>query len=79
MSEKDDREVHSNHRRAKEVEATLNNHPLTYLYDDTEGVSQALIPADLIYGHRLANTPSGSHFEAMSTAKTLTKRAKHQF
>ena len=62
-----------------EVEATLNNRPITYLYDDMEGVSQALTPADLIYGRRLANTPSGSHYEVVSTAKTLTKRAKHQF
>ena len=57
----------------------IHNRPLTYLYDDTDGISQALTPTDLIYGRRLASTPSGGHFEIMSTAKTLTKRVRHQF
>ena len=42
-----------------EVEATLNNRPLTYVYDATEGLLCALTPADLVYGHRLAITLSG--------------------
>ena len=33
-----------------EIEGTVNNRPLTYLYDDMEGISQALTPARLIYG-----------------------------
>ena len=33
-----------------EIECTLNNRPLTYLYSDEEGVSQVLTPAHLIYG-----------------------------
>jgi len=33
-----------------EIEATLNNRPLTYVQDDQEGVSYALTPASLIYG-----------------------------
>ena len=33
-----------------EVECTLNDCPLNYLYDEIEGVSQPLTPADLIYG-----------------------------
>ena len=32
-----------------EIEATLNNRPLTYIYDDEEGLSYPLTPADLIY------------------------------
>ena len=62
-----------------EVEATLNNRPLTYVYDDTEGLSYALTPANLVYGHRLAIIPSGRQFEVISTAKPLTKRSKYQF
>ena len=31
-----------------EIEATLNNRPLTYVQDDQEGVSYALTPASLI-------------------------------
>ena len=47
-----------------EIEETLNNHPLTYIYDDMEGIS---------------HTHNGCHFEVTSTAKSLTKRAKNQF
>ena len=32
-----------------EIEATLNNRPLTYVFD-AEGIDQPLTPADLIYG-----------------------------
>ena len=62
-----------------EIEATLNNRPLTYVQDDEENGFYALTPASLIYGRRLATTPSGSQFEVSSTNKTLTKQAKHQF
>ena len=62
-----------------EIEATLNNRPLTYVYDDTEGLSYALTPANLVYGHRLAITPSDRQFKVISTAKPLTKRSKYQF
>lgn len=62
-----------------EIEATLNNRLLTYVYDDTEGLSYALTPADLIYGYRLARSPDGRQFEVTSTAKTLTRRCKYQF
>ena len=37
-----------------EIEATLNNRSLMYMYDDSEGIDQPLIPADLIYGQRIA-------------------------
>ena len=62
-----------------EIESTLNNRPLTYLYSDDEGVSQVLTPAHLIYGRRLTTNPSSRQFEVMSTAKTLTRRVKYQF
>ena len=56
-----------------EIEATLNNRPLTYVHDDSEGVSHALTPADLIYGRRVATSPNRQQFDISSTNKTLTK------
>ena len=38
-----------------EIEATLNNRALTYLYDDSEGINQPLTPIDLIYGRWIAH------------------------
>ena len=52
--------------------------PLTFIYDDQEGLSYALTPDHLIYGYRLASSPSAGHFEVVSTNKLLTKRAKNQ-
>lgn len=62
-----------------EVEGTLNNRPLTYLYDEEEGVSHPLTPAELIYGRQIITTPNGRQFEVKSTARALTKRARYQF
>ena len=62
-----------------EIESTLNNRPLTYVYDDTEGISQPLTPASLIYGRQIVGTANGRHFEIISTAQSLTKRALTQF
>ena len=60
-----------------EIEAIINCRPLTFVYDDSEGISYALTPSHLLYGHRLATTPSSTHYEVVSTNKTLTKRAKN--
>jgi len=59
-----------------DIESTLYNRPLTFLYDDEQGISRALTPADLIYGHRLATTPSSRQFEIDNTAQSLTRRAR---
>ena len=61
-----------------EIESTLNNRPLTYLYGDEECPSQAVTPADLIYGHKIEETATNQQYEIVSTAKSLTKRARHQ-
>ena len=60
-----------------EIEATINNRPLTYTYDDEEGVSYPLTPAHLIYGRRIASEPSDRQFEIISTHKSLTKKAQY--
>ena len=44
-----------------EVEAVVNERPLTYVYDDLEGVAYPLTPAQLIYGRNLA-TFNDKHF-----------------
>ena len=58
-----------------EIEGTLNNRPLTYVYDDEEGISYPLTPSHLIYGRQVASTPSDRQFEIVSTNNSLTKRA----
>ena len=55
-----------------EVEGIVNARPLTYLYDDLDGINFALTPSHLINGHRLQNTPNSSHFEIASTHESLT-------
>ena len=44
-----------------EVEATLNNRPLTYMYDDENGISYPLTPASLIYGRRISHATNEAH------------------
>ena len=62
-----------------EIKSTLNNRPLMYIYDDAEGNSRCLSPADLIYGYRLSSVPSERQYEVISTSQCLTKRARYQF
>ena len=50
-----------------EVEATLNNRSLTYLYDDENGVSYPLTQASLIYGHRISQAVNETHMDVVST------------
>ena len=61
-----------------EIECVLNSRPLTYVEDDTGGISYTLSPSHLIYGRRVTNNPNSSHFEIISTHEVLTKRARIQ-
>ena len=61
-----------------EVKSTVNCRPLTFVYDDTEGVSYPLTSSHLINGQRLTSSSSASHFEVISTNQSLTRRAKNQ-
>ena len=56
-----------------EIESKLNNRPLTYFYGDDKGLSYAVTPADLIYGHRIESTSSNQEYEVVTTARPLTK------
>ena len=67
------------HTVVAEMESTLNNRPLSHIYDDVEEISHCLTPPDLIYGHRLSAMPNDRHYEMTSTIQCLTKRARYQF
>ena len=43
------------HTLLVEIEATLNNRPLTFVYDDEQSVSHALTPSHLIYGRQISS------------------------
>ena len=60
-----------------EIETTINNRPLTYIYDDVEGVSYPLLPSQLIYGRQIVLTPNDRHFTVVSTNQSLTRRARY--
>ena len=61
-----------------EVESIVNARPLTYVYDDLDGISFALTPSHLINGRRLQATSNPSQFEVISTHESLTRRYQHQ-
>ena len=61
-----------------EIELVINCCPLTFVYDDQEGISYELTPAYLIYGRQLASSPSTGHFEVVNTNESFTKSAKNQ-
>ena len=52
--------------------------PLTYVYDDLDGINYTLTPSHLMNDGRLQNTPNSSHFEIVSTHESLTRRSRHQ-
>ena len=52
--------------------------PLTYVYDDLDGINYALTPSHLMNDGRLQNTPNSNHFEIVSTHESLTRRSRHQ-
>ena len=60
-----------------EVESIINARPITYVYDDIEGVSYPLSPAQLLYGRSTTCSQNGRHFEIVSTNEALTKRANY--
>ena len=60
-----------------EIESILNARPITYLYDDQEGISTALSPSHLVYGRKITTMPNSETFEVISTHQSLTRRAKH--
>ena len=60
-----------------EVESVINSRSITYLYDDTEGISRALSPTHLIYARPILDEPIDNVFEIVSTQESLTRRARY--
>ena len=60
-----------------EVESVINSRPITYLYDDTEGISRALSPSHLIYGRRILDDPYDNVFEIAITQESLIRKASY--
>ena len=62
-----------------EIEGTLNNRPLTYVYDEKQGISYPLTPSSLIYGRTIATAASDKHYDVISTNQTLTRRERYHW
>ena len=60
-----------------EIEGVINSRPITYVHDDSEGVSYPLTPSHLINGRNLAHLPHNRYYELISTYETLSNRAKY--
>ena len=60
-----------------EVESVINARPITYIFDDLEGVSYPLTPSELICGYMVSRLPNDKEFEVISTYESLTRRARH--
>ena len=54
-----------------EVEAIVNSRPLTYVYDDMEGVSYSVSSSHLFYGRRITRKPNSEAYEVTSTHDAL--------
>ena len=61
-----------------EIEAVINARPLTYVFDDSEGVSYPLTPSHLINGRNLLQEPNDRYTEIVSIYESLSRRAKYQ-
>ena len=60
-----------------EIESVINSRPLTYVYDDTEGISYPLTPSHLVNGRNLDRLPNDAHFEILHTYESLSKCARY--
>ena len=60
----------------KEIEATLNNRPLTYPYIDIND-GPPLTSSHFLCGHRLLTLPDTEDYIPQESAKDLTRRAKY--
>ena len=65
------------HTLLLEIEGVINARPLTYVYDDSEGIPYPLSPSQLIYGRKIASSPAEEVQEIVSTNRSLTRKAKH--
>ena len=59
-----------------EIEAVLNDRPITYCYDDEGGISYPLTPSELINGRCLTKL-NDRVFEIINTNEALTKKVRY--
>ena len=60
-----------------EIEGVINSRPITYVHDDSEGISYPLTPSHLVNGRNLSHLPHNRYYEVVGTYETLSKRAKY--
>ena len=60
-----------------EVEGVINLRPITYVFDDKEGISYPLTPSHLVNNRNLLHLPKYRYHEVASTYETLSKRARY--
>ena len=60
-----------------EIESVINSRPITYVVDDSDGISYPLTPFQLINGRNLSSLPNNAYFEIVNTYEELSKRAKY--
>eukprot|EP00794_Sanderia_malayensis_P021467 gene21467-biopygen1183 len=60
-----------------EVESVINARPLKYIADNTDGITYALTPSQLINGRNLQCLPSENTTEILSTYESLSKRGRY--
>jgi len=60
-----------------EIEGVINSRPITYIVDDSDGISYPLTPSQLINGRNLSSLPNNAYFEIVNTYEELSKRAKY--
>ena len=60
-----------------DVECVINARPLTYVYNDQEGISYPLTPSQLINGRNFCKLPHEHTYEIISTHERLSRRGKY--
>ena len=60
-----------------EIESVINSRPITYVVDDSDGISYPLTRSQLINGRNLSSLPNNAYFEIVNTYEELSKRAKY--
>ena len=58
-----------------EIENVINCRPITYVVDDSDGISYPLTPSQLVNGRNLNSSPNDADFEIINTYHGSSRRA----